>query len=141
MELNDSTLSASAFSGALSGNLRPSQRATLAEVVADHAAYVKVSIRDTGESHGHRDVIEPTLQAGLQDTRRRTIFAQDVLRMVLRHMPAMALHWHPSNQLALPAGLTDIDFTAGDAELAHEIPCVAEGVVGGAESRHRVLYG
>lgn len=106
----DGPLPASEFSGAISANLRPGQRGPLAETVQRHAARVEIAVRDTGESHGVREAIVPTAQAGLQDARRSTIFAQDVVRMVMRHLPPLSIHWHPSNQLVLPGGLASVDF-------------------------------
>ncbi len=110
VEVCDTALAASNFSGTLSANLRSSQRGHLAKVIADHTAHVQVSIRDTGKSQALRESILPSAQAGLQDMRRATIFAQDVARMVMQHMPPAALLWHPSNQLALPGGLSDQEY-------------------------------
>lgn len=130
VELRDAVLSASCFSGSISGNLRSGQRAPLAKVVAEHTAHINVAVRDTGESHGTREAIMPSAQTGLQDYRRALIFAQDVVRMVMRHMEPEAVHWHPSNQLVLPGGLANLEFGRLHLPVCLRLRCASAALSG-----------
>jgi len=93
----ESPLPAASFTGALSGHINSSLRRPLAAAVADHSAHIRIAVRDTRA--------EPGKPLSTARVRQLSVFAQDVLRLMLKLLPPMALHWHPSNTLALPVGL------------------------------------
>lgn len=97
VEAVEQALPAASFCGALSAHINSSLRRPLAEVVAQHASHLRIDLRDM-RTRGAR---APTVA----QIRSATIFAQDVVRLVMGLMPPTALHWHPSNMLSLPMGL------------------------------------
>ncbi|MEM6637225.1 MAG: hypothetical protein AAF667_15195 [Pseudomonadota bacterium] len=98
IQVDDAALAAATFNGAMRAGTG-TERGPLGEIVAHHGAHVKMTVRDTGETRVRGEM----LPSGAPRHRLGLLLAQDVLRLLGQHLRPLALHWHPSNQLALPA--------------------------------------
>ena len=99
VEAVDAALPGATFNGAIGANPIASQRAPLAQAVADHTAHVKVSVVSSDKAR------EGDAQHRANMRLKGLIFAQDVTRTLAGELQPVALHWHSSNMLVLPIGL------------------------------------
>ena len=108
IQVSDAALPAATFNGAL-GCAKAAHRGPLGKFIADHRAHLRIAVRNTSET-ACATVVAPENESG-EPKRNRTdlVICQDVTRAVMSQMPPLALHWHPSNQLVLPAVLAEAE--------------------------------